>query len=212
VREKRRKPQRGGYPQLFGRRGIKRLKNHPHRKPFRGRSRSNRNLAIRSGQGELAAYGFAFSPRKSHTNGPAYRPGLKSPVTPRWRRRRSGHRGPFHPDIYLPRLLVRRGSATTSTALRRKIKSAIAGNPFTKAAVGWPSGTCFGKSLNTPVYRTSRGRIREFVPTKWSVSGRRTHPGRRTRSMGRSRKVSRCMKVKVGGDRDSRFWPVCARS
>src|SRR5262249_39796121 len=55
--------------------------------------------------------------------------------------------------------------------LTLKLERALARNPFTKAALEMALWDILGKSLGAPVYRLLGGPVREFVPTKRSLSG-----------------------------------------
>ncbi len=83
--------------------------------------------------------------------------------------------------------------------LTAKLGRALAGNPFTKAALEMALWDILGKSLGTPVYRLLGGPVREFVPTKWSVSG--VEPEKAAQIARWAVEQSfRTMKVKVGLD------------
>src|SRR5205085_6931242 len=71
---------------------------------------------------------------------------------------------------YLEPLLV--GSNPLEVAeLTAKFRLAFAANHFTKAAVEMALWDIAGKAAGKPVYELLGGKVREFVPTKWSVSG-----------------------------------------
>jgi muconate cycloisomerase len=55
--------------------------------------------------------------------------------------------------------------------LAKKFRLAFAGNYFTKAAVEMALWDIAGKAESLPLYEVLGGKVREFVPTKWSVSG-----------------------------------------
>ena len=55
--------------------------------------------------------------------------------------------------------------------MTQKFRLAFAGNYFTKAAVEMALWDLAGKAAGKPVYELLGGKVREFVPTKWSVSG-----------------------------------------
>jgi len=75
----------------------------------------------------------------------------------------------------------------------------LAGHAFTKAALEMALWDILGKSTGLPVYRLLGGPVREFVPTKWSISG--VEP---ERAAGIARwaleQGFKTMKVKVGID------------
>src|SRR5437899_5517369 len=76
---------------------------------------------------------------------------------------------------------------------------ALAGNPFTKAAVEMAMWDILGKAAGLPVYRLLGGPVREFVPTKWSISG--LEPARAAEiAVWAVEQGFRTMKVKVGID------------
>lgn len=51
------------------------------------------------------------------------------------------------------------------------MRAALAGHPFTKSGIEMALWDILGKSAGLPVYRLLGGAVREFVPTKWSISG-----------------------------------------
>lgn len=55
--------------------------------------------------------------------------------------------------------------------LFKKFRLAFAANFFTKAAVEMALWDIAGKAAGKPVYQLLGGAVREFIPTKWSVSG-----------------------------------------
>ena len=55
--------------------------------------------------------------------------------------------------------------------LTLKISAAIVGNPFTKSALEMALWDILGKSVGLPIYRLLGGPVRDFVATKFSVSG-----------------------------------------
>ena len=55
--------------------------------------------------------------------------------------------------------------------LTGKLRTGVAGNPFTKAGLEMALWDILGKSVGLPVYRLLGGPVRDFVPTKFSVSG-----------------------------------------
>ncbi len=55
--------------------------------------------------------------------------------------------------------------------LTARMRAALAGHAFTKAALEMALWDILGKSVGLPVYRLLGGPVREFIPTKWSISG-----------------------------------------
>ena len=51
------------------------------------------------------------------------------------------------------------------------MRRVVFGHPFTKAAIEMALWDILGKSVGLPLYRLLGGAVREFVPTKWSISG-----------------------------------------
>jgi len=81
--------------------------------------------------------------------------------------------------------------------LTLKINSGIAGNPFTKSALEMALWDILGKLVGLPVYRLLGGPVREFVPTKFSVSGLEPEKAAEIAAWA-VRQGFRTMKVKVG--------------
>src|SRR2546425_765439 len=83
--------------------------------------------------------------------------------------------------------------------LTQAMGRALFGNPFTKAALEMAMWDVLGKAAGLPVYRLLGGKVREFVPTKWSVSG--LDPARAAGIAAWAVEQGfRAMKVKVGID------------
>jgi L-alanine-DL-glutamate epimerase-like enolase superfamily enzyme len=55
--------------------------------------------------------------------------------------------------------------------LTARMRGALAGHPFTRAALEMALWDILGKVAGLPVHRLLGGPVREFVPTKWSISG-----------------------------------------
>ncbi|HZQ47444.1 MAG TPA: mandelate racemase/muconate lactonizing enzyme family protein, partial [Verrucomicrobiae bacterium] len=124
-------------------------------------------LAIRSGRGG-AHVTSPFLLVKVHTDEGITGIGEAS-CTPRW----SGEdqvTGAHLIEKYLEPLL--KGEDPREIAqLTQKFRLAFAGNYFTKAAVEMALWDIAGKAAGKPVYQLLGGKVREFVTTKWSVSG-----------------------------------------
>jgi muconate cycloisomerase len=52
-----------------------------------------------------------------------------------------------------------------------KLGRALAAHPFTKAGLEMALWDILGKCASLPLYRLLGGAVREYVPTKWAVSG-----------------------------------------
>ena len=59
--------------------------------------------------------------------------------------------------------------------LTSKLNYAVAGNPFTKAALEMALWDILGKAAGLPLYQLLGGAVRDFVPTKISLSGIAPH-------------------------------------
>ena len=89
--------------------------------------------------------------------------------TPRW----SGEdqvTGAHLIHTYLEPLLVGENPVDVAR-LAQNFSRAFAANFFTKAAVEMALWDIAGKAAGKPVYELLGGKVRQFVPTKWSVSG-----------------------------------------
>jgi L-alanine-DL-glutamate epimerase-like enolase superfamily enzyme len=88
---------------------------------------------------------------------------------------------------------------TAIERLTARIFGAVAGNPFTKAAVEMALWDILGKSVGKPVYRLIGGAVREAVTIKWSVSGREPERAAEIAAWAKSQGF-KTIKVKVGID------------
>jgi L-alanine-DL-glutamate epimerase-like enolase superfamily enzyme len=140
---------------------ISRIETIPIRVPLKAQ------FAIRSGRG--GAHNVSpFLLVKVHTDAGLIGLGEAS-CTPRW----SGEdqfTAQHLIQTYLAPLLVGENPLEVE-ALTQKFRLAFAGNYFTKAAVEMALWDIAGKAAGKPVYELLGGKVREFVPTKWSVSG-----------------------------------------
>ncbi len=81
--------------------------------------------------------------------------------------------------------------------LTLRLQRGVAENPFTKSALEMALWDILGKSAGLPVYRLLGGRVRAFVPTKFSVSGQKPHAAAEIAAWAVAQGF-RTMKVKVG--------------
>jgi L-alanine-DL-glutamate epimerase-like enolase superfamily enzyme len=150
-----------GTPGHFLEMKITRIETIPIRVPLK------EEFAIRSGRGGAHTVS-PFLLVRVHTDEGVIGLGEAS-CTPRW----SGEdqvTGAHLIRTYLEPLLV--GEDPTDLArLTPRFRLAFAGNSFTKAAVEMALWDIAGKVTGKPVYELLGGKVREFVPTKWSVSG-----------------------------------------
>ena len=84
-------------------------------------------------------------------------------------------------------------------ALTGMLRNALAGHPFTKAAIEMALWDILGKAVGLPVYRLLGGPVRESVPIKWSISGLQPARAAEIAVWALERGFS-TMKVKVGID------------
>jgi L-alanine-DL-glutamate epimerase-like enolase superfamily enzyme len=171
---------------------ITRIETIPVRVPLKPQ------LAIRSGRGGSHT-ASPFLIIKVHTDEGLIGLG-ESSCTPRW----SGEdqvTGAHLIHTYLKPLLV--GSDPLALdELANKFRLAFAGNYFTRAAVEMALWDIAGKAAHKPLYELLGGKLREFVPTKWSVSG--VDPSRAADIAWRALAQGfKAMKVKVGIEPDS---------
>lgn len=124
-------------------------------------------FAIRSGRGG-AHVTSPFLLVKVHTDAGVTGIGEAS-CTPRW----SGEdqvTGAHLIHTYLEPLLVGEDPLEVEL-LTQKFRLAFAANLFTKSAVEMALWDIAGKAAGKPIYQLLGGKMREVVPTKWSVSG-----------------------------------------
>jgi L-alanine-DL-glutamate epimerase-like enolase superfamily enzyme len=178
---------------------ITRVETIPVRVPIRP------DLAIRSGSGGTHLTS-PFLLVKLHTDEGLVGLGEAS-CTPRWSGEDQVSAAHFIDTYFAPALLGR--DPTRVGEVSRDVFPVVAGNPFTKSAVEMALWDLAGRAAGQPVYELLGGRVRDDVPTKWSVSGlapaRAAEIARWAAGQG-----FRSMKVKVGIGDDAEFDRVAA--
>src|SRR5207249_1938523 len=123
--------------------------------------------AIKSGRGGSHTTS-PFLLVKIHTDGGLVGLGEVS-CTARWSGEDQFTAGHFIDEYFSPLLIGE--DPTDVEKLNAKLAAPVAGNQFTKSGVEMALWDLLGKSRGEPVYQLLGTRLREFVPTKWSVSG-----------------------------------------
>src|SRR5437764_6731969 len=170
---------------------ITRIETIPIRVPLKER------FAIRSGRGGAHTVS-PFLLVRMHTDEGIVGLGEAS-CTPRW----SGEdqvTGAHLIKTYLEPLLLGE-DPTRVEQFTKKFRLAFAGNYFTKAAVEMALWDIAGKAAGKPVYELLGGKVREFVPTKWSVSGVDPEKAAEIATWAKGQGFA-AMKVKVGIEPD----------
>lgn len=170
---------------------ITRIETIPIRVPLKD------EFAIRSGRGGAHTVS-PFLLVRIHTDDGLVGLGEAS-CTPRW----SGEdqvTGAHLIRTYLEPLLVGE-SPLDVPLLTQKFRLAFAGNYFTKAAIEMALWDIAGKAAAKPVYELLGGKVREFIPTKWSVSGVEPDTAAKIARWAVAQGFE-AMKVKVGTDPD----------
>jgi L-alanine-DL-glutamate epimerase-like enolase superfamily enzyme len=171
---------------------ITRIETIPVRVPIRP------ELAIKSGRGGSHSVS-PFLLVQIHTDEGLLGLGEVS-CTPRWSGEDQVTAAHFI-DTYFAPLLI--GETLREVPdierLTTKFTFPVAANLFTKAGVEMVLWDLLGKSLGKPVYELLGGKVRDLVPTKWSVSGVEPQKAAEIARWAVSRGFT-AMKVKVGID------------
>ncbi len=143
---------------------ITRIETIPIRVPIKPQ------LAIKSGRGGSHVVS-PFLIVKVHTDEGITGLGEAS-CTPRWSGEDQFTAKHFIDDYFAPQLIGE--DPTHIPQCCEKFMPIVAGNPFTKSAIEMALWDIRGKAMNLPVHELllPGGTAREFVPTKWSISGR----------------------------------------
>lgn len=139
---------------------IQRIESIPVQIPI------NPDRAIKGGRGSHTVSPFLLL--KVHTDQGIVGLGEVS-CTPGWSGEDQVTAAHFIRDFFEPLLIGR--DPTHVESLTALIRTAVAANPFTKSALEMALWDVLGKSVGLPIYRLLGGPVREFVPTKFSVSG-----------------------------------------
>jgi muconate cycloisomerase len=151
-------------------------------------------LAIRARGGTHSVSPFLLV--KVHTNEGITGLGEVS-CTPRWSGEDQFTAAHFIATIFEP--LLKGQDPREIERLTLRMRHALAGNPFTKAAIEMALWDILGKAAALPVFKLLGGQVREFVPTKWSISGVEPHRAAEIAAWAVERGFC-AMKVKVGID------------
>jgi L-alanine-DL-glutamate epimerase-like enolase superfamily enzyme len=117
--------------------------------------------------------------------------------TPRWSGEDQVTAAHFIATIFEP--LLAGHDPRDIEAITVRMRHALFGHAFTKAAIEMALWDILGKSAGLPLYRLLGGPVREFAPTKWSISG--VEPRRAAGiAAWAAEQGFRAMKVKVGID------------
>src|SRR5688572_26300282 len=172
-----------------GRMKITRIETIPVRIPIKP------NLAIKSGRGGTHATS-PFLIVKVHTDEGLVGLGEAS-CTPRWSGEDQFTARHFVEHCFAP--LLAGQDPTDIEACSKLFMPTVANNPFTKSAVEMALWDIAGKAAGKPVYELLGGKVRDFVPTKFSVSGRPPDEARQIAEWAVAQGF-RKMKEKVGID------------
>jgi len=140
---------------------ITRIETIPIRVPVKP------ELAIKAGRGGHHSVS-PFLLVKVHTDTPHVGLGEAS-CTPRWSGEDQFSAGHFINTYFAPLLVGQ--DPTQIESLTAKFTFPVAGNYFTKSAVEMALWDLAGKAQDKPVYELLGGKVRDYVATKWSVSG-----------------------------------------
>lgn len=170
--------------------------NHRHRNyPHPGSPQTKVGYSERAG---WLASRFPFLLVKVHTDEGITGLGEVS-CTPRWSGEDQVTAAHFIQHYLAPALQGKDPSELDQ--LTSSFRLAMAANYFTKAGVEMALWDILGKARGIPVYELLGGAVRQFVPTKWSVSG--LEPAKAAEIAQEAvERGFRTLKVKVGIDRD----------
>jgi len=152
----------------------------------------NPKRAIKSGRGYHTTSPFLLL--KVHTDEGVVGLGEVS-CTPVWSGEDQVTAAHFVKNFLAP--LLEGEDPTEIERLTMKLRAGVAGNPFTKSGLEMALWDILGKVAGLPLYRLLGGAVREFVPTKFSISGLEPEKGAEIAAWAVEQGF-RTMKVKVG--------------
>lgn len=126
----------------------------------------NPQRAIKSGRGYHTTSPFLML--KVHTDEGIHGLG-EVPCTPGWSGEDNITAAHFIQKVLAPQLIGE--DPTQIERLTNKMRAVLANNPFTRSGVEIAFWDILGKVAGLPVYRLLGGAVRDFVTTKFSVSG-----------------------------------------
>ena len=156
----------------------------------------NPQRAIKSGRGYHTTSPFLML--KVHTDEGIYGLG-EVPCTPGWSGEDNITAAHFIQKVLAPQLIGE--DPTQIERLTNKMRAVLANNPFTRSGVEIALWDILGKVAGLPVYRLLGGAVRDFVTTKFSVSGLEPPQAAELAAWAVDQGF-RTMKVKVGIDPD----------
>jgi muconate cycloisomerase len=171
---------------------ITRIQTIPIRVPL------NPDLAIKSGRGGSHT-DSPFLLVKIYTDSDHIGLGEVS-CTPRWSGEDQTTAAHFINTYFAPLLIGEDPGQIES--LTAKFSHPVANNYFTKSAIEMALWDLAGKVANKPVYELLGGKVRDSIPTKWSVSGQSPDKSAEIASWALSQGFKK-LKVKVGLEPDS---------
>jgi muconate cycloisomerase len=168
---------------------ITRVESIPIRVPIKPQ------LAIRGGRG-LSHSVSPFLLVRIHTDANLVGVGEAS-CTARWSGEDQVTAAHFVDNYFAPRLIGE--TIDNVAALTEKFSGTVASNYFTKSAVEMALWDLAGKAHASPIWKLFGQRTRDFIPTKWSVSGVEPAKAAEIAAWAVSQGFTK-MKVKVGID------------
>jgi muconate cycloisomerase len=127
--------------------------------------------------------------------------------TPRWSGEDQFTARHFVEEYFAPLLIGQ--DPTQIEACSKLFMPVVANNPFTKSAIEMALWDIAGKAAGKPVYELLGGKVRAFVPTKFSISGRPPEEAAAIARWAIEQGFTK-MKVKVGIDADGDVARVAA--